>query len=320
MSRFSGPPAWKEDEPVSAQKLNDSIRFSVRNISAGPGLRAFRSGGNVALSLTPDNRPIFPIVRAKVTTAASEGNPKVFGVTPWDGTNLLLEELRAKLDASHAEGDDVLIIRPLGGTTETETNGDPIIWEELDFKVTVFVRVDSVVASAGGKYAGKIMGGGTFSDTGAGNLSLPDGLTQDGDCLIVNDDEDGQPTHWLTLGTYTEGVYGGMSTEATPRPIVRVLRGRYRTASPQTLAATGGGTGETAETDTWDRTRVTSGTDYGDVPLKVQVQTRTVYNATGDKVLYEFYRALTFAADGRLASVSAEARVVVDNPDTSCPS
>ena len=60
------------------------------------------------------------------------------------------------------------------------------------------------------------------------------------------------------------------------------------------------GEGETAQADTWKRGRATAGSDYGDVPVKLPITTRPVYNSTGDMVLYKMVRFAIFAADGRL--------------------
>ena len=67
---------------------------------------------------------------------------------------------------------------------------------------------------------------------------------------------------------------------------------------------------EAAKTDTWDRDNPAAGTDG----VAVKKQTRTVYNAAGDKVLYAFYRTFTYDSAGNLKSVSAESRGTVDTP------
>ena len=63
---------------------------------------------------------------------------------------------------------------------------------------------------------------------------------------------------------------------------------------------------ETASTDTW--------TNTGAIGLSEWYQTRTVYNDAGDEVLYEYFRKRTYDQYGRLYSVSAETRVIVDTP------
>ncbi len=172
----------------------------------------------------------------------------------------------------------------------------------------VVVQIGSAISGAGGKYNGTIFSG-MMNDSGAGNLSLPDGLTSGQSCLVVNADEQGQPTHWCLTGSsynYAAGTYIGRSTEGTPRPIVLIERGQYRISSPQNIV----GSGTTADPSTWNRKVETSGTDYGDCPLKVTSQ-RTVWDGTAG-ILRAFTRTWIFAADGRLDSYSAETEADID--------
>ncbi len=118
-------------------------------------------------------------------------------------------------------------------------------------------------------------------------------------------------THTLAVGSFVQGVAVGYTSETNSRVEVNSVERPYRTASPQSLAA---GTGESAQTDSWDRTRVTSGSAYGDVPLTVQMVSRVVYNASGDQVLYQYTRNLTFDAGGKLITASAETRATVETP------
>jgi len=78
---------------------------------------------------------------------------------------------------------------------------------------------------------------------------------------------------------------------------------------PETIT----GDNETAQTDDWDRT------DQGDSDgVTIKVQTRAVYNAAGDTILYGFHRALTFDSAGALVTISAETRYTIDEP-AACP-
>lgn len=62
-----------------------------------------------------------------------------------------------------------------------------------------------------------------------------------------------------------------------------------------------------AETNTW--------TFGGTNGVKVTLQTRTYYDHTATSpVLYAYYRTFTFDRNGRLYSISAETRYVVDTP------
>ncbi len=92
--------------------------------------------------------------------------------------------------------------------------------------------------------------------------------------------------------------------------------------TPAVLTPTPEGT-ETAATDTWDvdvPAEIVPATDpityYDGVTIKLH--TRTVYNDTGDKVLYGFYRLFTFDSAGLLKTISAETRYTIDTPGA-CP-
>lgn len=161
-------------------------------------------------------------------------------------------------------------------------------------------------AAGGGKYNGRIMTGG-ISIGASGDLTLPEQLVDPGadNTLIANLAEDGQPTHWLKAGSYALGSIAGLS-------IVEIFEGIARTASPDVLGDGTEGT-ETAGTDTWNRASAGSGTNYGDNPIDVWVISRVVYNPTGDMKLYAMTRKLSFAADGKLSTVSAETRVEVSD-------
>jgi hypothetical protein len=65
---------------------------------------------------------------------------------------------------------------------------------------------------------------------------------------------------------------------------------------------------ETAATDEWDID------DQGEYDGVEYVPHRTVYNAAGDKILYEFYRPPTHNSMGCLVHVGPETRVTVDTP------
>lgn len=73
------------------------------------------------------------------------------------------------------------------------------------------------------------------------------------------------------------------------------------------LTTAGEGT-VTAKTGTWAYTNGTNG-------VQVTLQTRTFYDHTASSpVLYGFYRTFSFDGKGRLLSVSAETRYVIDTP------
>lgn len=53
-------------------------------------------------------------------------------------------------------------------------------------------------------------------------------------------------------------------------------------------------------------------TDLPNTGMKLTVQTATIYDASGDHVLYSMVRDLSFDSLGKLANVSAERQVVID--------
>lgn len=82
------------------------------------------------------------------------------------------------------------------------------------------------------------------------------------------------------------------------------------TADTPANASADDATSQTASSKTWDRNSPTSGTDG----VSLRVQTRTVYNASGDAVLYAYYVTMTYDSKGCLLSISGETRVAVDTP------
>jgi hypothetical protein len=184
----------------------------------------------------------------------------------------------------------------------------------------VLVRIDSN-EEGGGCYGGTIFSG-VMSADGSANFSPPQGLSAGQSCLVENLDEQGQPTHWLTAdgSAYADGVYVGTSTEETPRPIVRVQRGRYRTADPLVIGSSSAKTTPLEpDTTNWQRSQTTGGGVSGDTPIEVWCVTSVGYDPTASTPqLLAFVRPFVYAADGRLDSVGDEVSYVVDEPDTDC--
>lgn len=213
------------------------------------------------------------------------------------------------------------LVTGLGSTQSGCTNdGERVIFGKQSDDV--IVKILSDISGAGGKYNGSIYGG-VMIDDGTGNFSMPDGLTAGQDCLVVNLDEQGFPseTHWAIAdgSAYAEGVLAGMSTESPPRPIVRIQRAVYRTSNPQALLA-GSAADESAATDNWIRSVSTTGNQYGDTAVSMQCVSRVIWNPTSPTPTLEYaYRIKTWAADGRLDSISDETVVTVDVPE-SCAS
>ena len=83
--------------------------------------------------------------------------------------------------------------------------------------------------------------------------------------------------------------------------------------NPDAIGTTPEGS-ETADTDTLDLDNPTADTDGATIKL----HSRTVYNDTGDEVLYGYYRTLTFDSAGLLKQISAETPYGIDTPGA-CP-
>lgn len=171
---------------------------------------------------------------------------------------------------------------------------------------SVVVRMDSN-ATGGGKYIGVLLEAASTADATA-DLAMPEGMTAGDAALILHLPEDGKPTHWIELGTTSTGVVIGRTDEATPKWIVAIPNGTYRTASPKTLAE---GTDTTPEPSTWNRDVATAGTNYGDSPLSVDIPTRVFWDGDGLQLLY-FYRTFLYDAGGHLVSITAEQSAAVD--------
>ncbi len=178
-------------------------------------------------------------------------------------------------------------------------------------------------AAGGGKYnANAYFGEATFGPTGTLTLAegmqnngLPTGTAAPGDCLVANSEENAKPTHWLATGSYAIGEIVGETTETNPRLQVVIPMGVGRTVSPNTIGGSSEGS-ESASTDSWSRGVVTSGNTYGDGPVDVYMISRVVYNPSGDKKLYGFYRTFSFDSRGMLVTIGAEARYEIDAPVT----
>lgn len=166
------------------------------------------------------------------------------------------------------------------------------------------VVVKITAAAGAGEYSGRILAGG--SSVAPGSLAMPAGLSLPAadDALVLNVEEDGLTGNRLSVGSYAVGVVRGTSNETPPRKIIFIRGGVGRGDSPATLGSAAEGS-ETADSASWSR--ATSG-----APVDVFVVTRTVYNESGDKTLYQFFRRLSFDARGLLSAVGPETRVVVD--------
>lgn len=171
---------------------------------------------------------------------------------------------------------------------------------------SVVVRVDAN-ATGGGKYAGKILKP-TSDAEATGDLAMPEGMAVGDDCLILHLPEDGLPTHWIKLNTTATGVVIGRTDEETPKWIVAIPNGTYRTASPLALVGSGA-TSSDEDGRSWARDAATAGDAYGDGPVTL-TRERTEWDATTGE-LVKFVHEESYDAGGNLFSVSAETRVVI---------
>ncbi len=180
------------------------------------------------------------------------------------------------------------------------------------FKVKV-----RAVATGGGEYLGRSLSGSSNS-TASQDLVMPVGMTVKAadDYLLLNMPENGMKGHRLIVdGTqFVTAIKVGRTAAGLDVGLIASWAGVQ--TSPVTLA---GGTGESAQTDSWTMNTTTNGTAYGGVPVSLAIETRTIYNNTGDKVLYRFTRLFTFNAFGTPISISAETRATINTPG-SCTS
>jgi hypothetical protein len=336
------------------QRLTAAEIAQVRQfpLSGSGGLSVTGGGAGTSIGYTDPPRRVTEFRVAKVVNAGPDGEDdwtderywlsfqaaETAGATvdPDDPDADPSNEFLTFYDATNEHPDDQTVTATnlaewaynggAGGTHTLATDGTAVVlaflWHDDNgterwvfnraVAVGVLVKI-TANQTGGGKYDGTVYGG-TMTSTNTGNATLPEGLTAGQSCLVVNDDEDGQPTHWVQLNTYAEGFYGGMSTESTPRPVVRIQRAKYRTASPQTFGSAAERT--TAATDSWSRIASTSGSAYGDTPIELWVCTGVFYDhAAGTPALTALMRKVTLAADGRPHALSAESSYVIDTPD-----
>jgi hypothetical protein len=239
----------------------------------------------------------------------------------FSGTGALTQTAVDKLNKVSARafapitGDGVILASQTeSGATTLKLSVNQLLPKLPQYKRVCVVKITSN-ATGGGQYNGKILTGTSNAD-GSADLAMPEGMNVPvaEDCLIINPDENGLPTHWLKLDEFAIGHVIGQTADATPKKIVEINGSVARTASPSTLGDGTEGT-ETADTHTWTRAAVTDGVNYGDCPIEEWYVSRIVYNDTGDQVLYSMMRKRTYSADGRLVSISAETRVSVDTTE-----
>lgn len=193
------------------------------------------------------------------------------------------------------------LVEGIGGTqTSVSPAGTRYVWSNETRDITA--KITSVVSYAG-LYNGTIYLPPT-TDSAAADLTMPDGMTASVSCLIINEEEDSalgmvSGGHLLQVNTYVVGMYGGMSKETPPRPIVLVRGGTGAIAS--TLVLPHGYYGSPDAT-TWNR--------YANAcPVK--------YDAfwwgtdSGSNTVFMMTRTPTFDARGNLLSVSAEVQTTI---------
>jgi hypothetical protein len=308
------------------------IRRGLRPVTGFGDVEVSDSDGGLNVGRNPGIGPAVAMGPAKIVTTGPDDEDDYTDCRYWltwlrakqvNGDKVELTESGTHSDVQiftatslADEADDTHALQPGARVfvfaQEDENGADRLVFlPALPPDVTAVASVDSN-ADGGGDYLGTIYTGQSTAD-GTADLAMPEGMTAGDPALILHLPEDGQPTHWLETGSYVEGkVVGrlpaGADPEADPaRWVLVVGNGTCRTDG-NTLA---GGSGTTAQTDTWDRTRLTSGTDYGDGSITETYQTRTVWDGTAKK-LYQYTRTRVFDAGGKLVSISAETRTEID--------
>ena len=159
----------------------------------------------------------------------------------------------------------------------------------------------TATASGGGKYTGHLLSA-PSSATSSGTLSMPEGLTSGTNALILNEEEDGQTGHRLSIPCYAVGEIAGI----TAGQAIVVIRGALgNISSPTSISAS------TLSPDSTTWSKSTNGT-----PVTLTLQTRTVWDSSA-AILYAYQRTLSFDARGLLYAISAESQITVDTA-TAC--
>jgi hypothetical protein len=178
----------------------------------------------------------------------------------------------------------------------TPPSDPPVTMVKVKITATTDVR---------GKYWGVISGGVSSADDSTA-LTEPEGMT-DGTTtvLVMNLSEDvahifksGQD-HMLELNEYYLGKLVGVQTDGVQIVEIDCERCGIQT-TPELFVHHDGA--EAAYSDHEESAARNN--------LNLSVVARVAYNASGDKILYAFYRDLSFAC-GKLVSVGAEQRVSV---------
>lgn len=188
-----------------------------------------------------------------------------------------------------------------------------------------WVKVTSDRDSHGGEYGGRVSVG--EMEDADGNLTLPQAMTYPDadDCVIYNEEENEQPTHWLKKPSYALGIITGQITtgDDAGKFIVSIQCGNPRVESPEDLASAPS-TATDADTKSWDRRdEASEGDAKGDCPITIQFNSRPNEDseADGEGVIttYSFWRTATIDASGKWVSVSAETRVTESESEPACP-
>lgn len=123
----------------------------------------------------------------------------------------------------------------------------------------------------------------------------------------------------LENGTWVLIRYSGDDSGKTRQTIIDTASA-CKTDDEVTIGAASEPDGTAPDAATWDRDVVTSGTDYGQCPVKLYVQTGTAYDdAATTPTLYALMRPLTFDACGKLMTIGAEEAYAVDVPEECDP-
>lgn len=152
----------------------------------------------------------------------------------------------------------------------------------------------------GGFYDGKIFLPPASSAEDAGDLALPETMVEADDCILINPEETGLPTHWIKTGAFQWAQCVNIDDDDGKQVLMMCDGGYYRVDSPRALTAGDG--------KKWHRDEETAGTTYGDDPVSCAFVTP----GTGSTLNQ---RLLTLDAGGRCFKIGPElGSVVVGGP------
>jgi hypothetical protein len=133
-------PDWKSGDELLAEDLQ-----ALKNVAMRPRIRfgkGFAVGeGLTGMTVNLHDKPGkgIEVKRFKVTTASLATG--VIGAKFYDGTDVAEPEIPVKSERKHAVNDDILAVKPKGGT-DKEYDSDPVVWREIIYQPGDLFRVN----------------------------------------------------------------------------------------------------------------------------------------------------------------------------------